>query len=120
MTSSDERGGEDAGAALQRVVLATSPDAAAELALAQARLAWDEVTGEAGLRRGGFRSRLVRVRVDVAEVVASEPILAQEIRLRAEALLWAVNRHMAGRPGATLVLRDIAVSVATERGPAAL
>lgn len=116
MSSSQASSREDAAAAVERVVLASGPEAAAELALAQVRLAWDEVTREAGLRRGGLRSRLVRVRGDVAEVTASESILAQEIRLRSEALVWAVNRRMAGRPGASIVLRELAVSVATERG----
>ena len=120
MTSREGSGGEDAGAAVERIVLTSGPEAAAELALAQARLAWDEVTADAGLRRAGLRSRLVRVRGDVAEVTASEPILAQEIRLRSEALVWAVNRRMAGRPGASIVLRGIAVSVATNRGQSSL
>jgi hypothetical protein len=38
-------------------------------------------------------------------------MLAQEIGLRAEALVWAVNERMKGRPGATIVLRGVAVSV---------
>ena len=32
-------------------------------------------------------------------------MLAQELTLRADALTWAVNERMRGRPGATIVLR---------------
>jgi hypothetical protein len=38
-------------------------------------------------------------------------MLAQELNLRAEALVWAVNERMRGRPGATIVLLGLAVSV---------
>jgi hypothetical protein len=46
-----------------------------------------------------------------ARVDASESILAQELRLRADALLHAVNRRMRGRPGATIELRRLVISV---------
>ncbi len=58
-----------------------------------------------------MRSRLTLVANGIAQVEASEPILATELRLRGEALAWAVNRRMAGRPGATIELRGVAVSV---------
>ena len=104
---------EEAGAAVERVLLdAIGPDAAVEIAQAQARVAWEEVVAEAGLARGGMRSRLVRVANGIGHVEASEPILANELRLRGEALAWAVNRQMTGRPGATIALRGVAVSVA--------
>jgi hypothetical protein len=45
-------------------------------------------------------------------VEASEPILAQELGLRSAALLASANRQMEGRPGATIVLTAVAVSVA--------
>jgi hypothetical protein len=103
---------EESGAALQRALLACiGPGAAAEIAQAQARLAWDEVVEEAGLARGGMRSRVTKVANGIAQVEASEPILAAELRMRGEALAWAVNRRMAGRPGATIELRGVAVSV---------
>ena len=104
---------EEAGAAVERVLLdAIGPEAAVEIAQAQARVAWEEVVAEAGLARGGMRSRLVRVANGIGQVEASEPILANELRLRGEALAWAVNRRMTGRPGATIALRGVAVSVA--------
>jgi hypothetical protein len=103
---------EESGAALQRALLACiGPGAATEIAQAQARLAWDEVVEEAGLARGGMRSRVTTVANGIAQVEASEPILATELRMRGEALAWAVNRRMAGRPGATIELRGVAVSV---------
>jgi hypothetical protein len=49
-------------------------------------------------------------------VEASEPILAQELNLRGEALAFAVNQRMAGRPGATMVIGRVAVSVARSGG----
>lgn len=104
---------EEAGAAVQRALLACiGPGALGELANAQVRLAWEEVVLEAGLARGGMRSRLTSVADGIGQVQASEPILANELRMRADALTWAVNRRMAGRPGATIVLRGVAVSVA--------
>lgn len=105
--------GEEAGAAVSRALLANlGPEAAADLAQAQVRVAWEEVVAESGLARGGMRSRMVRVANGIGQVEASEPILANELRLRGEALVWAVNRRMAGRPGATIELRSVAVSVA--------
>lgn len=104
---------EEAGAAVERMLReAIGPEAAVEIAQAQVRVAWEEVVAEAGLARGGMRSRLVRVANGIGQVEASEPILANELRLRGEALAWAVNRRMAGRPGATIALRGVAVSVA--------
>ena len=52
-------------------------------------------------------SQIVGVANGIGQVEASEPILANELRLRAEALTWAVNQRMVGRPGATMVLRRI-------------
>ncbi len=103
---------EEAGADVQRAMLAClNPAAAEQLALAQARLAWDETVTEAGLAVGGMRSRIVAVVNGTAHVTASEPILAQELGLRRNALLRGVNRRMCGRPGATIKLRGLAISV---------
>lgn len=103
---------EEAASAVQRALLTcVGPGAAEQIAQAQARLAWAEVVAAAGLERGGMESRLIRVRNGVAEVEASEPILAQELTLRRDALVHTVNTRMAGRPGATIVLARIAVSV---------
>jgi Dna[CI] antecedent, DciA len=103
---------EEAGAALQRALSACmGPGAAEQLALAQVRVAWAEVAAEARLERGPLTSRVVRVTGGTAHVEASDPILAQEIRLRADALTWAVNERMRGRPGATISLLAVAVSV---------
>ncbi|HET8571547.1 MAG TPA: hypothetical protein VFN14_06630 [Candidatus Limnocylindria bacterium] len=103
---------EEAGSVIGRTVLdAMAPDAAQQLALAQVRIAWQETVAAAGLERGGLTSRVVRVDGETARIEASEPILAQELTLRGEALVWAVNERMRGRPGATIVLVDLAVSV---------
>jgi hypothetical protein len=103
---------DEAGAAVQRALVACmGPAAAGELALAQVRLAWAEVAGEAGFERGPLSSRVVRVTGGTAHVEASDPILAQELNLRAEAMVWAVNQRMRGRPGATIELLRVAVSV---------
>jgi hypothetical protein len=108
MSQRDEEG----GAAIGRTLLeGMGPDAAAQLALAQVRVAWQETLAAAGLDRGGLSSRVTGVDRGTALVEASEPILAQELTLRAEALVWSVNRQMAGRPGATIVLHRLAVSV---------
>lgn len=108
---------EEAGAAVQRALAACmGPAAAAQLALAQVRLAWVEVVGQAGLERDPFRSRVTRVTGGTAHVEASDPILAQELTLRSEALVWAVNARMKGRPGATIELRRVAVSVGRAGG----
>jgi hypothetical protein len=103
---------EEAGAAVQRA-LATcmGPGAAEQLALAQVRLAWAEVMAEAGLDRGPLSSRVTRVTGGTVHVEASDGMLAQEVTLRAEGLVWAVNQRMRGRPGATIELRRVAVSV---------
>jgi hypothetical protein len=108
---------EEAASAVQRALLAcVGPGAAEQIALAQARLAWQEVVESAGLERGGMSSRLIGVVDGTARVEASEPILAQELNLRGEALVSAVNRRMAGRPGATIVLGRVTVSVARSGG----
>ena len=104
---------EEAASAVQRALLeCMGPGAAEQIALAQARLAWQEAIAAAGLDRGGMSSRLIGVRAGTAQVEASEPILAQELNLRAEALTDGVNQRMAGRPGATLVIAGVTVSVA--------
>jgi hypothetical protein len=82
-----------------------------QLALAQVRVAWVEVMTEARLERGPLSSRVRRVTGGTAHVEASDPMLAQELKLRGEALTWAVNERMRGRPGATIVLIGLAVSV---------
>ena len=108
---------EAAASAVQRALLAcVGPGAAEQLALAQARLAWLEAVAAAGLDGGGMSSRLIRVSGRTAQVEASEPILAQELTLRAEALAAAVNQQMAGRPGATIVIGRLAVLVARSGG----
>ena len=103
---------EEAGAAVQRA-LATciGPGAAEQLALAQVRLAWAEVVAEARLERGPLTSRVRRITGGTAHIEASDPMLAQELTLRRDALLWAVNERMRGRPGASLVLLGVTVSV---------
>ena len=110
--STDGTGRGAAGAAVQRALHACMGSAGAEqLALAQVRLAWAEVVAEARLERGPLTSRVRRVTGGTAHVEASDPMLAQELTLRADALTWAVNERMHGRPGATIVLVGVAVSV---------
>ncbi len=105
-------GREEAGAAVQHALAACmGPGAAAQLALAQVRLAWAEVMADAGLGREPFHSRITRITGGTAHVEASDALLAQELTLRADALVWAVNERMKGRPGATIELRRVAVSV---------
>ncbi len=101
-----------AGMAVQRALSAClGPGGAEQLALAQVRLAWAEVVADARLERGPLSSRVRRVTGGTAHVEASDPMLAQELTLRADALTWAVNERMRGRPGATIVLVGVAVSV---------
>lgn len=108
---------EEAAAAVQRALMTCAgPGAAEQIAQAQVRLAWAEAVAAAGLERGGLSSRVVRVRGANGEIEASEPILAQELTLRAAALVADVNRRMAGRPGATIVLSHITVSVGRPGG----
>jgi hypothetical protein len=108
---------EEAAVAVQRALLdCVGPGAAEQLALAQARLAWTEVVEAAGIERSPLHSRLVTVVGGHAVVEASDPMLAQEVALRAPDLTRAVNERMAGRPGATIVVRTLAVSVHRERG----
>ncbi len=105
-------GREEAGAAVQRALTACmGPAAAEQLAVAQVRLAWAETMTESRLERGPLTSRVRRVTGGTAHVEASDPMLAQELSLRAEALVWSVNQRMRGRPGATIVLIGLAVSV---------
>jgi hypothetical protein len=87
------------------------PGAAEQLAVAQARVAWGEVMADAGLSRPPLWSRIVRITGGTAHVEASDPMLAQELNLRRDALVWAVNERMKGRPGATIVLLGVTVSV---------
>lgn len=105
-------GREEASTALRRALTASMGATADEqLALAQVRVAWTEVVAEARLERGPLSSRVRRVTGGTAHVEASDPMLAQELTLRGEALTWAVNQRMRGRPGATIVLIGLAVSV---------
>jgi hypothetical protein len=107
---------EEAAVAVQRALLAgMGPAAAEQLATAQLRLAWQETIADAGLDRGGMSSWLVRHSNGTGHVEASESILAQELTLRADALVSGVNRRLQGRPGATIELRRLAISVG--RGP---
>lgn len=108
---------EEAGSAVQRALMSCmGPGAAEQLALAQVRVAWAEVVDEARLERGPLTSRVTRVTGGTAHVEASDPMLAQELTLRSEALVWAVNQRMRGRPGATIVLLGMAVSVGRAAG----
>jgi len=103
---------EAAGAAVQRALTeCMGPGAAAQLAMAQVRLAWVEVMSDARLERGPLHSRITRITGGTAHVEASDPMLAQELTLRADALVWAVNARLKGRPGATIELRRVAVTV---------
>ncbi|MGH2455072.1 MAG: hypothetical protein ACRDHD_02250 [Candidatus Limnocylindria bacterium] len=109
-------GAEEAVSAVQRALMACMGPAAAEhLALAQARLAWQETVQAAGLARAGLSSRLVAVEGGTARVEASEPILAQELTLRASGLARQANERMRGRPGATIELRRLVISVGRGR-----
>lgn len=110
---------EEAGLALQRALAGSlGPGGAEQLAIAQVRVAWTEVVVEAHLQRGPLASRVTRVTDGTAHVEASDPMLAQELMLRSEALVWAVNARMRGRPGATIVLLGMTVSVGRfEPGP---
>ncbi len=107
---------EEAASAVQRALVACAGPAAAEqIALAQARLAWQEVAEEAGLHGGVMRSSLEKVVNGVGRVRASDGMLATEIRLRADALAWALNRRMEGRPGATLRMHTLTIVVGRGR-----
>ena len=103
---------EEAASALQRALLTcVGPGAAEQIALAQARLAWQEVTAQAGLSRGPMHSRLTRFSNGVAHIEASDAMLAGELRLRADALAWAVNLRMQDRPGASLRITSLTIVV---------
>lgn len=105
-------GAEEAAVAVQRALLACmGPAAAEQLATAQLRLAWQETVTDAGLAQPGLSSRLVRYANGIGHVEASESILAQDLTLRADALVRAVNQRMRGRPGATIELRRLVISV---------
>jgi hypothetical protein len=109
-------GAEEAAVAVQRALLTCiGPAAAEQLALAQLRLAWQEAVADAGLARGGLSSRLVRQSNGTGHVEASEAILAQELTLRSAALVRAVNQRLRGRPGATIELRQLTISVGHPR-----
>ncbi|MDQ2853443.1 MAG: hypothetical protein M3R32_01130 [Chloroflexota bacterium] len=108
---------EEAASAVQRALLqCVGPGAAEQIALAQVRLAWQEAVAAAGLDRGGMSSRVIGVSAGTAQVEASEPILAQELTLRAEALAHVANQRMNGRPGASIVIRRVTVAVARSGG----
>ena len=107
---------EEAGAAVQRALISCmGPGAAEQLAVAQVRVAWAETMEAARLERGPLSSRVTRVTGGTAHVEASDAMLAQELTLRSEALTWSVNERMKGRPGATIVLIGLAVSVGRNR-----
>jgi hypothetical protein len=112
---------EEASVAVQRALLACmGPAAAEQLAVAQLRLAWQEAVAAAGLNRGGLSSRLIRQSNGVGHVEASESILAQELTLRSDALVRAVNQRLRGRPGATIELKRLVISVGRDRGVGSL
>jgi hypothetical protein len=101
-----------AGAAVKRALDEhMGPGSAEQLALAQVRVAWDEVMEASRLARPPLSSRVKRVTGGTAHIEASDPMLAQELTLRRDALIWALNQRMSGRPGATIVLLGLAVSV---------
>ena len=107
---------EEAGAAVQRALVSCmGPGAAEQLAVAQVRLAWAETMEDARLERGPLSSRVTRVTGGTAHVEATDAMLAQELTLRSEAQGWSVNERMKGRPGATIVLLGLAVSVGRNR-----
>jgi len=102
----------NAGAAVRQALQdAMGPNAVEGLAVAQVRLAWSELMAEAGLERGPLSSRVLRVTGGTVHVEASESGLAQELTLRADALAWALNDRMKGRPGATILVLGVAVTV---------
>ncbi len=112
---------DEAGLAVQRALMSCmGPGAAEQLALAQVRVAWAEVVDEARLERGPLSSRVTRVTGGTAHVEATDAMLAQELKLRSEALVWAVNQRMKGRPGATILLLGMTVSVGRGGGAAIL
>ena len=111
MSGRDARAANAGAAVRQALQDAIGPDAAEGLAVAQVRLAWGELMAEAGLERGPFSSRVLRVTGGTVHVEASESGLAQELTLRADALAWALNERMKGRPGASILVLGIAVSV---------
>lgn len=112
---------EEAAVAVQRALLACmGPAAAEQLASAQLRLAWQETVDAAGLNRGGLASWLVRHSNGIGYVEASEAILAQELTLRSEALVRGVNERLRGRPGATIELQRLAISVGRGLGSRSL
>ena len=111
MTGRDGRTG-SAGAAVRRALEdAMGPDATEGLAIAQVRVAWEELMAEARFDRGPLSSRVTRVTGGTVHVEASEAVLAQELTLRADALAFALNERMKGRPGAHILVRAVAVSV---------
>src|SRR5438046_9654371 len=84
---------EEAASAVQRaLVTCIGPGAAEQIALAQARLAWQEIAGEAGLSRGPLHSRLARVTDGTAHVEAGDAMLAGELRPRADGPVRAQTR----------------------------
>ena len=112
---------EEAASAVQHALLTCiGPGAAEQIALAQVRLAWQEVAQDAGLARGPLSSRVVRVVNGTAHVEASDAMLAGELRLRADALAWALNRRMEGRPGATLRISTLTIVVGRMGHPTSL
>ena len=86
--------------------------AAEALARAQARLAWQEVIAEVGLGGGGMFSRLIALRGGIADVDASDGMLAQELTLRRDGLLRELNARPRRRPSAGPPIRAIRVTVA--------
>jgi hypothetical protein len=58
-----------------------------------------------------MHSRLTRVANGSARIEASDSMLAGELRLRADALAWSVNRRMQDRPGASLRITTLTIVV---------
>ena len=96
-------------AALRRQLGSEAADA---LARAQARPAWQEVIADLGLGGGGLFSRLMALREGIADVDASDGMLAQELTLRRDRLLRDLNARLRRRPGAGPPIRAIRVAVA--------
>jgi hypothetical protein len=95
-------------------------EAHARLLRAQVELAWNEVARTAGLEIAAA-GRVIGLQRSVVAIAAADPLMAQELRLRADRLLRALNVRLAGRAGVQAPLSELRVSVMRdrrlERGP---
>jgi hypothetical protein len=98
-------------------------EAQARLLRAQVELAWDEVARTAGLEIAAA-GRVIGLERGVVGIAAGDAVMAQELRLRADRLLRAVNVRLAGRAGVQIPLGGLRVTVMRdrrrERGPTSL